>query len=148
VSSRGVITEHPGPASSSFLAALGIVGVQAIEPVLIAALLSGEPLLLIGPHGMGKSYLLSRLCQALGLDWRHYNASMLNFDDLVGYPLPDGHGSLEYIQTPSSIWGAQAVFVDEISRCRPDLQNKLFPIIHERRVQGINSTRWSIAGRP
>lgn len=26
---------------------------------------------------------------------------------------------------------------DEISRCRPDIQNKLFPIIHERRVQGI-----------
>src|SRR5207247_2040464 len=27
--------------------------------------------------------------------------------------------------------------LDEISRCRPDLQNKLFPIVHERRVQGI-----------
>ena len=26
---------------------------------------------------------------------------------------------------------------DEISRCRPDIQNKLFPIIHERRAQGI-----------
>ena len=29
------------------------------------------------------------------------------------------------------------VFVDELSRTRPDLQNKLFSIIHERRVQGI-----------
>ena len=26
---------------------------------------------------------------------------------------------------------------DEISRCRPDIQNKLFPIVHERRVQGL-----------
>ena len=26
---------------------------------------------------------------------------------------------------------------DEISRCRPDMQNKLFPIIHEKRLQGI-----------
>jgi MoxR-like ATPase len=29
------------------------------------------------------------------------------------------------------------VFVDELNRTRPDLQNKLFPIIHERRVQGV-----------
>jgi MoxR-like ATPase len=91
-------------------------------------------------------------CIALGLEWRHYNASLLNFDDLVGYPLPDGRGGLEYVQTPSSIWQAEAVFVDEISRCRPDLQNKLFPIIHERRVQGIALDRlvyrWSAMNPP
>ena len=27
--------------------------------------------------------------------------------------------------------------MDELNRTRPDLQNKLFPIIHERRVQGV-----------
>src|SRR5207249_3377650 len=83
---------------------------------------------------------------------RHYNASLLNYDDLVGYPLPNGRGGLEFIQTPASIWGANAVFIDEISRCRPDLQNKLFPIIHERRVQGIALDRlvyrWSAMNPP
>src|SRR5207249_11719946 len=83
---------------------------------------------------------------------RHYNASLLNYDDLVGYPLPNGRGGLEFIQTPASIWGANAVFIDEISRCRPDLQNKLFPIIHERRVQGILLDRllyrWSAMNPP
>jgi MoxR-like ATPase len=138
--------------ASSILTGLGIIGIQSIEPVVVGALLSGEPLLLIGPHGTGKSLLLSRLCQALHLDWRHYNASMLNFDDLVGFPLPDGHGGLHYVQTPSSIWQAQAVFVDEISPCRPDLQNKLFPIVHERRVQGVALARlvyrWSAMNPP
>jgi MoxR-like ATPase len=136
----------------STLAGLGIIGLQSIEPVLVAALISAEPLLLIGPHGTGKSYLLARLCKALELSWRHYNASMLNFDDLVGYPLPDGRGGLEYVQTPSSIWQAEAVFVDEISRCRPDMQNKLFPIVHERKVQGIALERlvyrWSAMNPP
>ena len=121
----------------SLLADLGVIGMEPIEPVVLAALITGEPLLLIGPHGTAKSYLLNRIAVALGLQWRHYNASLLNFDDLVGYPLPNGNGSLQYVQTPSSIWGAEVVFFDEISRCRPDLQNKLFPIIHERRVQGI-----------
>jgi MoxR-like ATPase len=128
--------------STSLLARLGVLGMEPIEPVILGALISGEPVLLIGPHGTGKSYLLNRLCIALGLEsWRHYNASLLNFDDLVGYPLPDGRGGLNYVRTPSSIWDAQAVFIDEISRCRPDMQNKLFPIIHERRVQGIELPR-------
>jgi MoxR-like ATPase len=142
----------PTASVPSLLADFGIVGLQSIEAVVLAALISAEPLLLIGPHGTGKSYLLGRLCLALGLEWRHYNASLLNFDDLVGYPLPDGRGGLEYVQTPSSIWQAEAVFVDEISRCRPDLQNKLFPIIHERRVQGIALDRlvyrWSAMNPP
>jgi MoxR-like ATPase len=119
------------------LSRLGVYGLHHIEPVILGALISGEPLLLIGPHGTGKSYLLNRLCQALGLVSRHYNASLISFDDLVGYPLPNERRELEYVQTPASIWGAQAVFIDEISRCRPELQNKLFPIIYERRVQGI-----------
>lgn len=119
------------------LDALGIVGFDAVEPVILAALVAAEPLLLIGRHGTGKSYLLVRLAEALGLRHAHYNAAILNFDDLLGYPLPDGAGGLEYARTPGAIWGVEAVFFDEISRCRPDMQNKLFPIVHERRVQGL-----------
>ena len=43
---------------------------------------------------------------------------------------------LDYLASPESIWDAEVVFIDEISRTRPELQNKLFPIIYERRVQG------------
>jgi MoxR-like ATPase len=125
---------------------------RAVEPVILAALALGDPLLLIGPHGTGKSFLLNRLATALGLEHRHYNASLLSFDDLVGYPLPDQSGTLRYIQTPATIWGAEAVFFDEISRCRPEVQNKLFSIIHERRVQGIALDRlryrWSAMNPP
>ena len=122
---------------SSILRALGVVGLDAIEPVILAALATEAPLLLVGPHGTAKSLLLSRLCEALGLEWRHYNTSLLNYDDLVGYPLPDAEGRLRFIETPASIWNAEAVFLDEISRCRPDIQNRLFPIIHERKVLGL-----------
>jgi MoxR-like ATPase len=129
------------PAGTSILRTLGIVGLEPIEPVILAALATEAPVLLVGPHGTAKSLLLSRLCEALGLEWRHYNASLLNYDDLVGYPLPDGQGSLRFIQTPASIWQAEAVFLDEISRSRVDMQNRLFPIIHERKVQGLPLTR-------
>jgi len=112
---------------------LGLYGLEPLTPVLLAALATEEPLLLIGPHGTAKSLLLTRIAAALGLGFRHYNASLLNFDDLVGFPLPGKDGRLEYVKTPAAIWGAGAVIFDEISRCHPDIQNKLFPIIHERK---------------
>ena len=100
----------------SLLSGIGLFGLSQLEPVIVAALATEEPLLLIGPHGTGKSLLLTRIAEALDLDFRHYNASLLNFDDLVGFPLPGKDGSLEYVRTPAAIWGAGAVIFDEISR--------------------------------
>jgi MoxR-like ATPase len=122
------------------LKALGIVGWGALEPAILAALATGSPILLVGPHGSAKTLLLARLAEALGLAFRHYNASILNFDDLLGYPVPQD-GRLVYLQTPATIWEAEAVLFDEVSRCRPELQNKLFPLIHERVAQGLPLTR-------
>lgn len=124
------------PKRARLLRALGIVGWDHLEPVILAALATESPLLLIGPHGSAKTLILTRLADALGLTHRHYNASLLNFDDLVGFPVPD-NGQLVYLQTPATIWDAESVLFDEISRCRPELQNKLFPIVHERMVQGV-----------
>ena len=121
----------------TLLAGLGLHGLGNIEPIILAALATESPLLLIGPHGTAKSLLLVRIAEALGLSWRHYNASLVNFDDLIGFPLPGPNGSLDYVRTPAAIWGAGAVIFDEISRCRPDVQNKIFPIVHERRAQGL-----------
>lgn len=136
------LPEDGPPAGTGALGALGILGWHALEPVVIAALATEEPVLLIGPHGTAKSLLLNRLAWALGLRHRHYNASLLNFDDLVGYPVPsEDRTRLVYIPTASSVWDAESVLFDEISRCRIDLQNKLFPIIHERVVQGLELPR-------
>jgi MoxR-like ATPase len=127
------------PADTSLLTRpLGLEGWSALEPVVLAALASREPMLLVGKHGSAKSFLLERLAGALGLEFRFYNASLVNYDDLVGVPVPDESGEhLRYITTPTAIWDAEVVFIDELSRCRPDLANKLFPIVHERRVQGV-----------
>ncbi len=138
---------------AGFLERLGLVGYRALEPVVLAALATEAPVLLVGAHGTAKSLLVERLAGALRLPFRHYNASLLNYDDLVGVPLPDATGeSLRFIGTPGAIWGAGFAFFDEISRCRPDLQNKLFPVIHEKRVAGVELPelrhRWSAMNPP
>jgi MoxR-like ATPase len=122
----------------SRLARLGVFGFDAVEPVILAALVTEDPLLLIGPSGTGKTYLLNTLSETLGLEHRHYNASLISFDDLVGFPYPEPDGTgVRFLQTPATVWGAQSVLIDEISRCKPEHQNRLFALVHERRVQGI-----------
>lgn len=137
----------------SITSALYVQGWQHLDAVLLAALATEFPTLLIGPHGTAKTLLIERLSNALDLEFRHYNASLINYDDLVGIPMPEeGQDQLRFITTPGAIWDAQFVFFDEISRCRPDLQNKLFPIIHERRIVGMNlgklRYRWSAMNPP
>jgi MoxR-like ATPase len=133
--------------------ALGIEGWEHLDPVLLAALATEAPLLLVGPHGTAKSKLVELIADALGLSMRHYNASLLNYDDLVGIPMPDESGrSLTFIHTAGSIWNAEFVFFDEISRCRADLQNKMFPIVHERGIAGMKlehlKHRWAAMNPP
>src|SRR5688572_16431134 len=72
-----------------FLRALNLFGLDHLEPVILAALADDAPLLLIGAHGTAKSALLNRVAAALGLNHRHYNASLISFDDLLGYPVPN-----------------------------------------------------------
>lgn len=120
------------------LEAAGIYGYEAIESVILASLVTADPLLLIGKCGTGKTFLLNSLSAALGLEHRHYNASLISFDDLVGFPYPNGEFSkIEYLQTPATVWGAESVLIDEISRCKPEHQNRLFSLVQERRIQGI-----------
>ena len=135
------------------LSGLNLFGLDHLDTVLLAALADERPLLLIGPHGTAKSELLNRLAAELKLAHRHYNASLISFDDLLGYPLPNHERTcIEYLRTPGDLWDAESVFLDEISRCRPENQNKLFSVIHERRIQGISLEklryRWSAMNPP
>ena len=132
---------------------LGLFGWSHLEPVILAALASESPMLLIGKHGSAKSFILERLAESLNLEFRCYNASLINYDDLVGIPVPiNNNTSLSYISNPNSIWDAEVVFIDELNRTKPELQNKLFPIIYDKRVQGTNLTklkyRWAAMNPP
>ncbi len=136
-----------------FLQALGVVGWDHLEAPILASIVQEKPLLLIGEHGTAKSMVLERLAAALGVQFRHYNASILNFDDLIGFPAPDTEsGRVRYLRSNLDAWDAEAIFVDEISRCRPDMQNRLFPLIYDRKLQGASlknlKYRWSAMNPP
>ena len=124
--------------SKHLLRKLGVYGFDHLELVILASLVSEDPLLLIGKAGTGKTYLLNSISEALNLNHRHYNASFISFDDLIGFPYPDSEGkAVSFLKTPATIWDAESVLIDELSRCKPETQNKFFSIIHEKKIQGI-----------
>ena len=138
----GTVAQQTPAIATCYLSKLGVYGFDKIEPVILAALVTEDPLLLIGASGTGKTYLLNSLSEALALEHRHYNASLISFDDLVGFPYPDqANGGVRFLETPATVWGAESVLIDEISRCKPEHQNRLFSLVHERRIQGIPLTR-------
>ena len=63
------------PYTPGRLVPLGVYGFKKQELAILTALVTGDPMLLIGRSGTGKTYLLNSLSEALGLEHRHYNAS-------------------------------------------------------------------------
>jgi MoxR-like ATPase len=132
----------PSTSPTGYLNRLGVYGFGPIEPLILAALVSEDPILLIGKAGTGKTFLLNSISEAMRLEHRHYNASQISFDDLIGFPYPEADGrSIRFLPTPATIWEAESVLVDELNRCKPEIQNKFFSIIHERRIHGLPAAR-------
>ena len=120
--------------AGSYLKRIGVYGYEEVEPIILASLVTEDPLLLIGKAGTGKTYLLNSLSEVLEFEHRHYNASLINFDELVGFPYPDNDfNEIRYLETPATVWQAESVLIDEISRCKPEHQNRLFSLIHDIR---------------
>ena len=70
---------------------------------------------------------------------------------MIGFPIPDGD-QIKYLRTPLDAWDAEVLFIDEKSRCRIDMQNRLFSIVHEKKMQGQTleklQYRWSAMNPP
>lgn len=120
------------------LEALGIYGMAKIETPILAGLVTGEPVLLVGGHGTAKTSLCQKLADALEQRYWAYDASKALFEDILGFPNPQSldKGEIDYIPTTISIWGKQFVLIDELSRANPSMQNKWLEVIRSRQIMG------------
>lgn len=129
-----------------FLHQIGIHGWrEADENLLLASLLTGDPLLLIGNHGCAKTHIASKLGQALDRRFLCYDASKCMFEDVLGYPNIEKlrHGQVEYVSSPVTIWDKELVMIDELNRAVPELQSKWLEVIRSRRIMGFaTQVKW------
>lgn len=117
---------------------LGFYGMAEIEVSILAGLVTGDPVLLVGSHGSAKTALVRRLAAELGLRFWAYDASKALFEDVIGFPNPRslGDGLVEYVATPLTVWDKEFLLLDEISRASPAMQNKWLELVRSRRVMG------------
>ncbi|GEM_PF-1651098 len=122
-----------------FLKKLQIYGYDHIEPFILHSLITGMPVLFIGPHGTGKTLLAERIAKMLGIKFHAYDASKALFEDIVGFPDIESmkKGKLEYIRGEITLWDKEFILIDEISRALPGVQNKWLEIIRSRRLMGV-----------
>jgi hypothetical protein len=125
-----------------FFEALGIYGWEAIEPLVLGAIVADLPVLLIGDVGTNKTEGSKAIAGAVlgpASQFRHYEVPTLNFDDLMGFLNPKGlaNGTLEFVPTPLSIWKAEAALFDELNRANPFIQSKLHELIRTRQIMGL-----------
>jgi MoxR-like ATPase len=125
---------------------LGIFGWrEADENLVLASLLTGDPLLLIGNHGCAKTHVANKVAQALGRRFLVYDSSKAMFEDVLGYPNVEKlkQGVVEYVPSPVTIWDKELVLIDELNRAVPELQSKWLEIIRSRKIMGFpTQVKW------
>lgn len=100
----------------------------------------GFNLLLIGPHGTGKTESVIQAAAAADKKLKIFNCATLDpYTDLIGVPVPvkDEHGEDELkMVRPRSLQEAEVLFFDEINRAPQATQNAVFEIIQFGTVNG------------
>ena len=128
---------------------LGIYGwKEEDENLLLANLLTGDPLLLIGTHGTAKTHTARKVSEVIGKKFIAYDASKALFEDVLGYPNIEElkKGRVSYIPSNVTIWDKEAILIDEINRALPEMQNKWLEIIRSRKIMGFETkVQWVFA---
>lgn len=96
--------------------------------------------LLIGPHGTGKTYSIQAFCDKHNIKMKYFSCSTLDpYTDLVGIPVPkvDEHGNdfLKMIRE-HDIDSAEFIFFDEFNRADSQTMNAVFEIIQFGTING------------
>jgi MoxR-like ATPase len=115
------------------------------ENFLLASLLTGDPLLMIGNHGAAKTGAATKVAETLGRRFIAYDASKALFEDVLGYPNVQKlqQGVVEYIGSSVTIFDKEFVLLDELNRALPEMQSKWLEIIRSRRIMGFETNvRW------
>jgi hypothetical protein len=115
------------------------------EAVVLASMLTGEPTLLIGAPGAAKTLLMRKLAKALEVPYAIYNAAFAQFEDMIGFldMKKMQQGEVDYIATPTSIWGKVFVGVDEANRPSENNANKWLDFLGDGTMLGRHTgVRW------
>jgi hypothetical protein len=114
--------------------------VASLIPMADAYLKNNFNVLLMGPHGTGKTASIMDFAQKNDLRVKYFSCATLDpYTDLVGVPVPkmDENGR-DYLQMvrPRDVDNAEIIFFDEFNRADAKTTNAVFEIIQFRSING------------
>ncbi len=119
-----------------------IVGQQDVVENLVAAILAGGHVLLIGVPGLAKTLMIQTLSQALDLSYSRVQFTPdLMPSDITGTELleDDGTGKKSFRFTKGPVF-ANIILADEINRAPPKTQAALLEAMQEHKVTASGKT--------
>jgi len=116
-----------------------IVGMDYVIDAVLIALLSQGHIIVEGPPGLAKTYLVKAFSNSLDLDFKRiqFTSDMLPADIIGSMVYNRRGGAFEFRQGPIF---ANIVLADEINRAPPRSQSALLEVMQERQVT-VEGTR-------
>lgn len=116
------------------------MNLQHTSQLLRAAIPAGEPVLLQGAPGLGKTSVVRDVAHSLGYACHVMNPALLDPTDVGGVPMNDGGRLVRMLDdTLQSLVEATAptvLFLDELGQASPAMQAACAPIILDRKLGG------------
>lgn len=123
---------------SGFLDEL-VVGWFGIEPIILGCIAAKQHFILRSRHGASKTMFAKISAQATGGIYRHYDATKDDMVSVAGIPNPEAlkQGVLAFSKHDRSIWDADFISIDELSRAPRESQNMWLEVLEERTCFGF-----------
>lgn len=93
-----------------------------------------RPVFIWGPPGIGKSSLVEKFAEDLGLPCVSMLGSQLAPEDIIGVPMIEHGVSRFYPPAMIAREEPYCLFLDELNACSNEVQKAFYSLIHERRV--------------
>ena len=104
---------------------------------LVRNIIRKQNTILIGPTGTGKTEIISRICEILGMDLSIYDMGAMQdpMTCLLGsHRIINGDSVFDYAKFVSDIQKPGVILLDELSRATLSANNILFPCLDSRRT--------------
>ncbi len=93
-----------------------------------------RPVFIWGAPGIGKSALVEKFADSVGLPFVSLLGSQLAPEDIIGVPRIDGDTSVFLPPRTIARKEPYCLFLDELNACAQDVQKAFYSLIHDRRV--------------